>query len=292
MKREIILLLLAVLCLTGCGREDNPYRVDTVIQIPVDPTETPTEPEITQTPTEPEAEPAEETQTPTEKAPSTKKSTGSASGKSTGKSSETGKKGSEKNNKKETTSDNTKETKPAQEQTDPAGTTPPVTEPSTTQPPPTTQPPATEPPETTPPETAPPEPSYDPSGYSVGSLEYGVLEQINSYREEAGVPPLVMDENLCAVASVRAYETSILWSHTRPDGRGYASVLTDYGYASSGAAEHLAHVSGNGDAARIVSKWMNTEKNQESLLDGGRSAAGIGVYRSGGVTHLACLLIG
>lgn len=286
MKREMILLLLAALCLTGCSREENPYRVDTVIQIPVDPTEDPTAPPADTESTEPETEPAEETPAPTEKVPSTKKSTGITSGKSTGKSSGTGKTSSGKSSKKETASDNTKETKPAQEQTEPVETTPPVTEP------PTTQPPATEPPETAPPETAPSELSYDPSGYSVGNLEYGVLERINAYRTEAGVPPLAMDENLCAVASVRAYETSILWSHSRPDGRGYASVLTDYGYAASGAAEHLVYVSGSGDAAKIVSKWMSAEKNQESLLRGDCPAAGIGVYRNGGVTYLACLLIG
>lgn len=288
MKRGIILFIMAVLCLTGCGRGADPYRVDTVIQIPVDPTGAPAEPEPTEAQTEPETAPEEETSAPTEKPAAS----GSAGKKTSGKSSGTGKTTTTKKNpKSETTSkasQTTESSEPLATDPEPTKTEASHTEALETEPP--TEPPS-EPP-TIPPAEPPAEPSYDPSGYRVGSLEYAVLEQINGYREEAGVPPLAMDEDLCAVASVRAYEISILWSHTRPDGRGYASVLTDYGYAASGAAEHLVYASGNGNAAKIVSKWMSAEKNQESLLGGGCSAAGIGVYRSGGVTYLACLLVG
>ena len=215
MKREIILFIMVVLCLTGCGREENPYRVDTVIQIPVDPTEAPTEPEATKIQTEPETAP-EETGAPTEKPSSPQKSSGGSSKKNSGTSSGSNKAGTEKSNKKNTSTDTATTTKPVEEvsvQTEPKETAPAAT-----------QPPQTEPP-TEPPTIPPTEPPYDPSGYRVGSLEYAVLDQINGYREEAGLPPLSMDEGLCAVASVRAYEISVVWSHTRPDGRSCAFRL-------------------------------------------------------------------
>lgn len=282
MKREIILFIMVVLCLAGCGREENPYRVDTVIQIPVDPTEAPTEPEATKIQTEPETAP-EETEAPTEKPSSPQKSSGGSSKKNSGTSSGSSKAGSEKSNKKNTSTDTATTTKPVEAvsvQTEPKETAPAAT-----------QPPQTESP-TEPPTIQPTEPPYDPSGYRVGSLEYAVLEQINSYREEAGLPPLSMDEGLCTVASVRAYEISVVWSHTRPDGRSYASVLSDYGYSSAGAAENLIYTSGNVDAAKMVAKWMSADKNCSTLMSESYTTAGIGIYRSGGVTYLANLLIG
>lgn len=269
-------------CLAGCGREENPYRVDTVIQIPVDPTEAPTEPEATKIQTEPETAP-EETEAPTEKPSSPQKSSGGSSKKNSGTSSGSNKAGTEKSNKKNTSTDTATTTKPVEAvsvQTEPKETAPAAT-----------QPPQTEPP-TEPPTIPPTEPPYDPSGYRVGSLEYAVLEQINGYREAAGLPLLSMDEGLCAVASVRAYEISVVWSHTRPDGRSYASVLSDYGYSSSGAAENLIYTSGNGDAAKMVAKWMSADKNCSTLMSESYTKAGIGIYWSSGVTYLANLLIG
>lgn len=279
---------MVALCLAGCGREENPYRVDTVIQIPVDPTNVPTEPEPTEIQTEPETAPEEETSAPTEKPAASGKTSGSTSKKTSSKSSGTGKTTTtKKNSKSETASDSSKSTQ--SEETHATGPKPTETEPVQTVAL-ETEPPSeasTEPP--TEPATEPP---YDPSGYRVGSLEYAVLEQINGYREEAGLPPLSMDEGLCAVASVRAYEISVLWSHTRPDGRGYKTVLSDYGYSASGAAENLIYASGNGDAAKMVAKWMSAEKNYGTLMSESYTTAGIGIYRSGGVTYLANLLIG
>ena len=43
MKREIIALVLMALCLTGCAGANDPYRVDTVVYIPADPVDVPTE---------------------------------------------------------------------------------------------------------------------------------------------------------------------------------------------------------------------------------------------------------
>ena len=48
MKREILLALLIMLSLTGCAKNEDPYRVDTVVYIPADPTDAPTEAAIPQ----------------------------------------------------------------------------------------------------------------------------------------------------------------------------------------------------------------------------------------------------
>lgn len=154
------------------------------------------------------------------------------------------------------------------------------------------QPPETAPPETDPPDTEPPEPTaYDMSGYVPGALEYAVAEQINVYRAEAGLEPLSMDIRLSGIASVRAYEVLDCWSHTRPDGSEWQSVLSDNGCASSTAAEALAHATGF-DSAAIVDKWMNSKSNKADLLNPDFTAIGVGSYTDNGMVFLAAILIG
>ena len=146
----------------------------------------------------------------------------------------------------------------------------------------------TEPPETEPEPTDPP--LYDISGYSVGSLETSMKDAINAYRTEAGLGEMSMSSRLCAIASCRGYEISQVWSHTRPDGRSYKTVLSDYGYGGS-ARELLVHVSGSGDGQTIVDQWMCVDSYKELLL-GSYSTVGIGIYRANGNTYIACLLVG
>ena len=254
MKREIIFIAVLALLLAGCGRTEDPYRVDTVVRIPVDPTEepidAPTVPEMTEpAATETEAPTEEPTTPPTEK-PKTNAGggggyTGSYGGGGKGNSSQ-------------------KETQP------------PATEP-------TTEPP-TEPP------TEPENKLYDISGYAPGGLEYAIAEQINAYRAEEGLGSLSFSSYLCAIASARGYEISQLWSHSRPDGRWCGSVLGDYGYGASTMTELLIY--GTTDASGIVSRWMSADSTKEAILSESFTTVGIGVYYSGGAPYIACLLIG
>ena len=290
MKRKIILLILAVLLLTGCAGAEE-HRVSTVVYIPVSPTEEPTsEPEetvISESETQPQTETATEpemTEAATEPTEPAKKPTSSKGGK-------------KKNSKKETEPPATEPPAtelPATElpATEPPATEPPATELPATEPP-ATEPSATESPATEPPSTEP-EPTesslYDISGYSVGSLEKAMRKAINAYRTEEELGELKLSSKLSAIASCRAYEVSQVWSHTRPDGRGYASVLGDYGYGAAAVKELLVYVSGSGSAGDIVDKWMASDSHGQLLL-GDFTTVGIGVYRSGGYTYIACLLV-
>jgi uncharacterized protein YkwD len=153
----------------------------------------------------------------------------------------------------------------------------------------------TEPPVVTP--TEPPEtpiepptqpPSYDISDYRPGALEYAIAEEINAYRGEKGLPALAYDPDLCAIASYRSFEVSRVWSHTRPDGRSFTTVLSDFDYRVSAAAELLGYATA--DAAAIAAKWIGSEDHQEILL-GSSDTIGVGIYSANGVTYVTCLLV-
>ena len=273
LMRNVLACVLCGLLLAGCGRVDNPYQVDTVVRIPVDPTDVPAQPEETVPPTETEAptEPAEQTDAPEEtEAPAATAGKNESSGK---KSASQKKPASSKKPSSGSSKEPVKSTEPAQTEA-----------PATVAP---TEIPPTEVPETEPPT----EPPYDPSDYSIGSLEKTVLKEINAVRTEAGLAELSMDRRLCGIAALRAEEAGAVWSHTRPDGRDYASAMADYGFGFSMSAENLAHSTGSGDGAAIVAKWMDTGSGQ-NILSENFTTVGIGISRAGGVTVVACLLAG
>lgn len=292
MKKELRTLILVCMALSmilaGCtGTTQNTeqlFNPDTVVNIPLnpEPTETEAATEEVTVPEETEAEtqaPTEATEETTAQKTTTTKSTSS-------------KTTSSKSSSSKTTSTNKTTTKA----TEPPATQPPVTEPEETTSP-ETEAPATEVPETEVPETEPPatqspeEAVYDISDYAVGGLEYGIVEQINACRTAEGLEPLSMSGYLCGIASVRAYEVCLSWSHTRPNGSGWQSVLSDYGYGYGVAAEDLVHSAGF-DAASIVGKWMGSDGSRADILSADFTTIGVGVYNAGGATFIAAIFVG
>lgn len=253
-----MIFLLAML-LTGCKTIAD-IRPDTIVDIPMHPTEVRSEAatEMTGAPTQQPTEtvPVTEATEPTEPVTQPpKNNTGSGSKPSGGK-------------------------KPSQGS---ANTKPAATEPPTAAP---TEPP-TDPPTEAP--TAPP--AYDPSGYVPGSLDRTVADLINAQRQSEGRGTLHFDNRLCAIASVRAWETAQTWNSSRPDGRSGITVLAEYGYSYSAAAENLYF--GPANAAGAVEKWMSSESRRANLLLDAADTIGVGSYTAAdGTTFVAVLIVG
>ncbi len=154
---------------------------------------------------------------------------------------------------------------------------------------------STEPPETEPPETKPPEnahPVYDISDHVVGSLEYQILAEINAYRAAEGLGELKLDKKLCALAAIRAYESSISFSHTRPNGTSCFSVFDDYNYNAGLAGENLVYCNASYSAAEIVTSWMNSTSHKNNILCSSFRKAGLGIYYANGRVYVANLFVG
>lgn len=274
MKKRMLALWL-VLLLTGCGTTTvyipeyvGQAEDGVIVYIPMDSGNS----------SEPETAPAPVEETEREETEPEQKNTATVSKKPSGSSG----KGTSSGDQNETVNKQTI-----------TGTLPPQTEPDPTEDSlgsgqtTLTSPAETEPPETEHPSPEPP--IYDISDYVVGDLEYAMLDRINEYRREEGLEELWLDEDLCAIASCRGYEASLVWSHIRPDGRNWATVLDDYGYYGGATGELLGYASE--DAADLVDKWMSSESHR-MLLMGSSSTLGIGIYCAGGVIYVACLLIG
>ena len=257
--------MLAVL-LAGCKTVAD-IKPDTIVDIPLHPTQVQSEPA-----TEAATGPAETIPRPTETEPPIQAATEkpdhtSSGGKSGGKTTGKGNSGSE-----------------------PAATEPPTQPPAELPTQPSTQPPAevlTEA-STEPPTEAP---SYDPAGYSPDSRDRAVAEAVNARRQEAGLEPLTLDSRLCAIASVRAYELTLEWSHRRPDGSDGLTVLSQYGYGHSWAGENLFNGAGSGE--KIVSRWMSADPTAGNILSEYAAVIGVGSYTTAdGLTCVAAIFVG
>ncbi len=82
---------------------------------------------------------------------------------------------------------------------------------------------------------------------------------VNDQREAAGLDSLTWNGNLESVASVRAEEASVSFSHTRPNGKAWYSVNSNIM-----AGENLAY--GFNDAGSALDAWMKSPTHKENIL--------------------------
>lgn len=104
-----------------------------------------------------------------------------------------------------------------------------------------------------------------------------VLDIINSYREEGGIEPLVLDDELTTIACARAEE--IAWSgkfsHYRPNNKFFSSILKDAGITKGSAGENIGRRFTS--AADVCQAWKNSETHYENIMNPEFTRIGIGV---------------
>lgn len=104
-----------------------------------------------------------------------------------------------------------------------------------------------------------------------------VVELVNEERAKAGLPALVMDGVLTRAANVRAKEIKKSFSHTRPDGTGFSSVLKEYGISYRGSGENIAW--GQKSPEEVVEGWMNSEGHRANIMNKNFKNIGVGYYQ-------------
>lgn len=103
-----------------------------------------------------------------------------------------------------------------------------------------------------------------------------VLELVNAEREKAGLKPLELDSKLQDAAMVRAAESVVYFSHTRPDGSGCWTAGVEYM-----VGENLAV--GQTSPKQVVDAWMNSPAHRANILHKEYSSIGIGCVNYNGI---------
>ena len=137
---------------------------------------------------------------------------------------------------------------------------------------PTTKPAASEKPVTTP-------------AASTKSSSYAseVLRLVNIERAKAGLSALTTNQTLGSAANKRAKEIEVSFSHTRPSGAGFSTVLKEYGISFMAAGENIAY--GQKTPQEVVTGWMNSPGHRANILNAKFNKIGIGVYQKDGVYY-------
>lgn len=141
----------------------------------------------------------------------------------------------------------------------------------------TSNPPAVEVPDT-------PGQGDDTSDAETLSYAEQVVELVNAERAKAGLPALTMDADVTAAANVRAKEIVQQFSHTRPDGSSFSSVLKEQGVSFRGSGENIAW--GQKTPEQVMNAWMNSDGHRANILNKNFKNIGVGYYQDeNGVNH-------
>ena len=108
-----------------------------------------------------------------------------------------------------------------------------------------------------------------------------IIELVNLERTKNNLQPLSTKSEINQIAEQRAEELAELFSdeHTRPDGRGYDTIITDYGLEYSYVGENIAE--GNVSVDEIMNEWLNSPAHRANILSPNYENMGVGIYEKG-----------
>lgn len=118
-------------------------------------------------------------------------------------------------------------------------------------------------------------------------VEEKIMTLLNELRLKQGLLPLTKNETLKAAADYRAIETQTSFSHTRPDGSDfYTIILTDaYWYPYQTVGENLAMATyfkdEEGMAQFLFDGWVESEGHYANMIHPDFLEVGIGVHYDG-----------
>lgn len=143
--------------------------------------------------------------------------------------------------------------------------------------------PEIEKPETEKPETEKPEtPEIEIPDTQNKSFAQQVVDLVNRERAKEGLAPLTMDETLNQAALVRAKEIQTSFSHTRPNGSGFATAIKEAGAAYRTAGENIAW--GQDSPEEVVEAWMNSAGHRKNIMNASFTRIGVGHLQNGAGT--------
>lgn len=158
---------------------------------------------------------------------------------------------------------------------------------------PDTSAPDTNVPDTNTPENNVPEADAPGTDTSDANLSYAeqVVKLVNEEREKRNLAPLSIDKRVQTAAQVRARECEQSFSHTRPNGSGFATALKEQNVSYRTAGENIAW--GQRSPEEVVNAWMNSDGHRANILSAKYTSIGVGYYQNDrGVNYWSQLFTG
>ena len=108
-----------------------------------------------------------------------------------------------------------------------------------------------------------------------------VVELVNKERKSAGLNPVTLNTDATTAAQVRAEESSVSFSHTRPDGRNFNTV-TDCPYMAENIHRIATRYLSQHDVSLVeaaVDGWANSETHLRNIRNERLNAIGVGIAK-------------
>lgn len=116
-----------------------------------------------------------------------------------------------------------------------------------------------------------------------------VIELTNAERKKAGLPALSKITDVTKVAQIRAEEITVNFSHTRPNGERYCTIMDDYNIKYTRLGENIAM--GYTSPQAVVDGWMASEGHKKNILNSEFKGIGVGYYVKDGVAYWVQIMI-
>lgn len=130
------------------------------------------------------------------------------------------------------------------------------------------------------------------NSYDLILIESQILEKINDLRESLGLQTVISNTTLQEAARLRAKETAVSFSHTRPDGRDPFTVLNDeFSYPYLAVGENLGMATLLEDEAYmsdwLFQGWMDSQVHYDTMVNTHFTEVGVGAYLEDGILYMA-----
>lgn len=116
-----------------------------------------------------------------------------------------------------------------------------------------------------------------------------VIELTNAERRKAGLPALSKRLDVTEAAKDRAKEITVKFSHTRPNGESFFTIIDDYNISYIRLGENIAM--GYTSPQDVVDGWMASEGHKKNILNPEFKGIGVGYYVKDGVAYWVQIMI-
>lgn len=103
-----------------------------------------------------------------------------------------------------------------------------------------------------------------------------VLRLVNIERAKEGLSQLTTNSTLEKAAYIRSQEIKQSFSHTRPNGSSFSTILKEMNISYQAAGENIAY--GQRTPEDVVSAWMNSSGHRANIMSKNYNKLGVGCY--------------
>ena len=132
----------------------------------------------------------------------------------------------------------------------------------------------------------------EPVSHNNAELEYELLNLLNAERAKEGYAPLSFNENAYRCAKLRTAEIMVKFSHERPIGGYFNTILENDGVSYSTAGENIQRGTSDNTVQQMADAFMNSEAHRANIMNNKYTSAAICVEYAGGAYFVTQIFIG